>query len=1043
MRAALGSRTSGRWALRSGSTLCCALLATLALLALVCSSALALETAVTEVSVKADTQSASAVEVADEVAFKATHALASGEGYVKLTAPSGSVFPSNRGEYELLDGSSAALPSSVTVSPGGAGENVVELVVPFAVAAGDKVEVQTFGVKNPTAKNAAATLAVATSSDTAPVSSSLPINTATAVSELAASASTASAGAVDVAYTATFKAATAVSDGNQRNFSEGDGYVRLTAAPGATFSGDTGDYEIIDGANSALAGAIVVNPGGAGENVVDVYLHGFTIAAGDKVEVQAYEVKNPATSSAAKFSLASSSDVTAATQSLTISAATSISELAVGASTTSAGAVDVAYTASFKATTPVSDGNQKWFSEGDGYIRLTAAAGAVFSGDTGDYEIIDGANSTLPLAATVNPGGAGENVVDVYLHGFPLAAGDKVEVQAYEVKNPSSANAGASFSLATSADVTAASKALAIAASTAPTEVAVSASTSSAEAKDVAYTATFKATTTVSDGNQKWFGEGDGYIRLTAPAGSVFSSDSSYYEIIDGANSTVSGLAVVNPGGAGENVVDVYQDHFPLTAGNKVEVQAYGVSNPTAKNAAATFAVSSSADASAASKPFPIGSATAVTGPHSKRSSTGYTEQFTATTSVSGGNAGYFREGPGYIKFVAPSGVTLPSEAGDYRVTIASVEFTAISVAVSGATALVYVYGEPIAAGDEVTLVVSGLSHPPAGEVHLSSSSDVTPVSASTTGGVGLPAVADVTPHSGPPSGGTVVAITGVAFEEVTAVKFGTTAASAYVVNSETSITATAPAGSGTVDVTVTTSEGPSATNSADRFTYVTGPPEYGRCANVGTGKGKLSSSSCTKEKAGGAYEWEPGALKQKLSLSGTVAKFETAAKTKVECKASSGSGEYSGLRELKATVLTFTGCETAGTPCTGEGLPSGELRTPVLEGVLGWEAKAKKKAALELAPIGGSGTVLEGKCAANLLVIRGSVLVAVKTGKAATSIAYKFKASKGKQKPEHFEGGSNDVLELSLGGASFAQAGLTSSITQTSEEAIEISALF
>ena len=41
---------------------------------------------------------------------------------------------------------------------------------------------------------------------------------------------------------------------------------------------------------------------------------------------------------------------------------------------------------------------------------------------------------------------------------------------------------------------------------------------------------------------------------------------------------------------------------------------------------------------------------------------------------------------------------------------------------------------------------------------------------------------------------------------------------------SATSITATAPAGTGTVDVTVTTPGGTSATSSADQFTYVPAP---------------------------------------------------------------------------------------------------------------------------------------------------------------------------------------------------------------------------
>ena len=54
-----------------------------------------------------------------------------------------------------------------------------------------------------------------------------------------------------------------------------------------------------------------------------------------------------------------------------------------------------------------------------------------------------------------------------------------------------------------------------------------------------------------------------------------------------------------------------------------------------------------------------------------------------------------------------------------------------------------------------------------------------------------------------------------------TAWKFGANNALSFTVNSATTITALAPAGSaGTIDVTVTTAGGTSATGSADQFTY-------------------------------------------------------------------------------------------------------------------------------------------------------------------------------------------------------------------------------
>ena len=82
-----------------------------------------------------------------------------------------------------------------------------------------------------------------------------------------------------------------------------------------------------------------------------------------------------------------------------------------------------------------------------------------------------------------------------------------------------------------------------------------------------------------------------------------------------------------------------------------------------------------------------------------------------------------------------------------------------------------------------------------------------------------------VAPDSGTPAGGTSVTITGTNLAGATAVDFGSAAAN-ITADSATSITATSPAGTGTVDVTVTTPEGTSATSSLDQYLYsLTTPP--------------------------------------------------------------------------------------------------------------------------------------------------------------------------------------------------------------------------
>ena len=86
------------------------------------------------------------------------------------------------------------------------------------------------------------------------------------------------------------------------------------------------------------------------------------------------------------------------------------------------------------------------------------------------------------------------------------------------------------------------------------------------------------------------------------------------------------------------------------------------------------------------------------------------------------------------------------------------------------------------------------------------------------------PQVTGIAPTSGSEAGGDTVVITGSGFTGATDVGFDITNAAAMTVDSDTQITATSPAGTGTVDVTVTTPAGISPVSQADRFTYVAPP---------------------------------------------------------------------------------------------------------------------------------------------------------------------------------------------------------------------------
>jgi hypothetical protein len=86
---------------------------------------------------------------------------------------------------------------------------------------------------------------------------------------------------------------------------------------------------------------------------------------------------------------------------------------------------------------------------------------------------------------------------------------------------------------------------------------------------------------------------------------------------------------------------------------------------------------------------------------------------------------------------------------------------------------------------------------------------------------VNPPTVEKVSPHGGPTGGGTTVTITGTNFTGAKAVRFGSSNATSFTVDSATSITAVSPAeAAGIVDVTVTTPGGTSDISSHDRFDF-------------------------------------------------------------------------------------------------------------------------------------------------------------------------------------------------------------------------------
>jgi hypothetical protein len=112
---------------------------------------------------------------------------------------------------------------------------------------------------------------------------------------------------------------------------------------------------------------------------------------------------------------------------------------------------------------------------------------------------------------------------------------------------------------------------------------------------------------------------------------------------------------------------------------------------------------------------------------------------------------------------------------------------------------------------------------------------------------VAAPTISSLSTSDGAEAGGIGVVITGTGFTNVSSVTFGSNNATSFTVNSSTRITANFPAGTGTVNVRVTTPGGISSNVSADDFTYTSATKVTSISPNTGaTGGGTVVEISGT-----------------------------------------------------------------------------------------------------------------------------------------------------------------------------------------------------
>ncbi|MBV8620639.1 MAG: IPT/TIG domain-containing protein, partial [Curvibacter sp.] len=187
-----------------------------------------------------------------------------------------------------------------------------------------------------------------------------------------------------------------------------------------------------------------------------------------------------------------------------------------------------------------------------------------------------------------------------------------------------------------------------------------------------------------------------------------------------------------------------------------------------------------------------------------------------------------------------------------------------------------------------------------------------------------IPSVTGLSPASGPSAGGTSVTITGSNLTGVSAVKFGASNATSFNFVNDTQVTAVAPAGSGQVDVTVTTSGGTSVTGAGDQFTYIPTPtvtslsvsagPTAGGTSVVVTGT-NFTGATVVKFGASNASSFNVNSATQITATApaGSTGAVDITVTTPGGTSSTSASDVYTYVAAPTVTSLSVTSGSTAG----------------------------------------------------------------------------------------------------------------------------------
>ncbi|MBI0317507.1 IPT/TIG domain-containing protein [Streptomyces javensis] len=185
---------------------------------------------------------------------------------------------------------------------------------------------------------------------------------------------------------------------------------------------------------------------------------------------------------------------------------------------------------------------------------------------------------------------------------------------------------------------------------------------------------------------------------------------------------------------------------------------------------------------------------------------------------------------------------------------------------------------------------------------------------------VPAPVLTSVSPGQGPTGGGNTVTLTGSGFTGATAVRFGAVSATSFTVMSATQITAVAPPGSGTVQVTVTT---PGGTSNGVSYTYVAVPAPV--LTSVSPGQGPVGGGNTVTLTGSGltgvtavTFGSTPALSFTVVSATQITAVAPPGATGPVQITVTGPGGTSNGVTYFYVGVPTLTGAAPAQGPTSG-----------------------------------------------------------------------------------------------------------------------------